>query len=146
MEASLAASCGSALRLQGASAASPPWHPVSLRWACGDDPAGNPGRIPCLRDGPAPVRGSSLVTSSAGELPGYIPCRRWACGGPPWLHRLRSLIKITSRLQKRFQSRYFSRLQRDFPRKFVKFDLKYVKKKHCFGTSWLRSERRFSVK
>ena len=121
VEASLAASRGSALSLQGTS--------VAPSWTCGgflgripslasrvsalglrDIPTGNPGRIPCLRAGPA------------GELPGYIPCLRWACGGPPWLHRLRgsSLVKITSRRQKRLQSRYFSRLQRNFPRKFVK--------------------------
>ena len=68
-----------------------PWsHPVPPRWACGG-------------------------------APWLYPCLRWACG-PPWLHRLRgsSLVKTTSRLQKRLQSRYVSRLQRNFPRKFVK--------------------------
>ena len=92
MEASLAASRGSALSLQGTS--------VAPGWTCG----GFLGRIPSLasrvsalglrgtilrgtlaasRASALGLRGSSLVTSPAGELPGYIPCLRWVCGGPP---------------------------------------------------------------
>ena len=74
MEASLAASRGSALSLQGTS--------VAPSWTGG----GFLGRIPSLtsRASALGLRGSSLVTSRAsagpaGDLPGYI-----ACGGAPW--------------------------------------------------------------